>query len=258
MTVKPLSIWLLLLLLIGGGLVDPNNGVTLLTVPASEEKELTQKEIHNKKMEEMIKKEQARLKKLKWGSVSKFIVPVFEVNEVTVEEVLGKLATWGVLISLEKPPANASVRFSLDIRNATVVQVLDTITEADGSYAWEPYRSSINPFSRVWIVNVFPRGAQEDPSSLMNIRVPRLELDNVRPKAVINRPYGFISELSRRYWELIPGPRGAAISDVTFDEMFLTLKLEDRSVREVLNEVSIRSGIEATGCRGLQSTTDRC
>ena len=235
MTVKPLSIWLLLLLLIGGGLVDPNSGVTALAVPASEEKELT--------MEEVMRRAKEKLMQAQWGAPSTLIVQNFKVEEVTLEDALRKLNNWGILTSLEKAPGEDPARFSLEIRDATVAQVMHAIVEAAGNYTWEPYQSRINPVTMVWIVNVFPRGAKHEESSLMNIRVPSLELKEVRPAEVIKRPYGFISELSRRYWALIPGPRGAAISDVTSDEMFLTLKLEDRSVRDVLNEISIRSGI---------------
>ena len=254
MTVKPLSIWLLLLLLIGGGLVDPNNGVTPLTVASSEEKELTMEEQIQRKLNE--EQMQAMLRG-QWIGVSQFIVPVFEVKDFTVEEALGRLHGWGFLTSLEKlptdpparfsllekPPAGAPGRFSLQIRNATVVQVLDAIADAHGSYTWEPYRSSIPPVTGVWIVNVFPRGAKEDPSNLMNTRVPHLELKEAEPAQVIHRPYDFISELAHRYWKFTGGPHGFVNGGTMSLDFLLTLKLEDRSVREVLNEISVRSGM---------------
>ena len=246
MTVKPLSVWVWLLLLIGSGLAGQDRGVTRLTVPASEEKELT--------MEEVMRRAKEKLMQAQWGAPSTLIVQKFKVEEVALEDALQKLSNWGILTSLEKAPGEHPARFSLDIRNETVAQVLNAIVEAAGNYTWEPYQSRINPVTGIWIVNVFPRGAKEDESNLMNIRVPSLELKEVRPAEVIERPYEFIRELARRYWELIGGPYGYVRSDVISNDLFLTLKLrdwradkipglEDRTVRDVLNEVSIRSGI---------------
>ena len=247
MTVKPISVWLWLLLLIGSGHAGQDRGVTRRTVAASDEKELTREE----QIQRRLKQE---LRQAEWGAPATLNVPVFEIKEATLEKALQKLSIGGILTSLEKAPGEDPARFSLEIRDATVAQVLHAIVEAAGNYTWEPYQSRINPVTMVWIVNVFPRGAKHEESSLMNIRVPSLELKEVRPAEVIKRPYGFISELSRRYWALIPGPRGAAISDVISNDLFLTLKLrdwradkipelEDRTVRDVLNEISIRSGI---------------
>ena len=254
MTAKPISISLWLLLLIGGGLVDPNSGVTPRTVPASEGKELTMEEQIQRKLKEELRQAQLRNH---WGGVSKFIVPVFEVKDFTVEEALGRLHGWGFLTSLEKlptdPPARFSLlekapagapgRFSLEIRDATVVQVLDAIVNAHGSYTWEPYRSNIPAITGVWIVNVFPRGAKKDQVNLMNIRVPSLELKEVEPSQVLHRPYDFISELAHRYWEFTGGPHGFVNGGTMSLDFLLTLRLEDKSVREVLNEISIHSGL---------------
>ena len=253
MTVKPIPVRLLLLLLMGGGLVVPNSGVTPLTVAPSEEKELT--------MEEMRRRAEEELRQLQvrdqWRGVSKFIVPVFKAKDFTMEEALGQLHGWGFLVSLEKlrtdpparvslsekPPADAPGRFSLEIRDATVVQVLDAIVNAHGSYSWEPYRSIIPAITGVWIVNVFPRGAKKNPSNLMNTRVPRLELKEAEPAQVIHRPYDFISELADRYWKFTGGPHGFVNGGTMSLDFLLTLKLADRSVREVLNEISVRSGM---------------
>ena len=247
MTTKLISVSLGLLLLIGAGLSGPNSNVTALAVPASEEKELTREE----QIQRRLKQE---LRQAEWGAPSTLIVQNCKVEEVALEDALRKLNNWGILTSLEKAPGEDPARFSLEIRDATVAQVMHAIVEAAGNYTWEPYQSRINPVTMVWIVNVFPRGAKHEESSLMNIRVPSLELKEVRPAEVIKRPYEFIRELARRYWELIGGPHGFVRSDVISNDLFLTLKLrdwradkipelEDRTVRDVLNEISIRSGI---------------
>ena len=247
MTVKPLSVWLWLLLLIGSGHGGQDGGVTRRSVAFSEEKDSMREEQIQRRLKQ-------QLRQAWWGTPSTLIIPVFKVKEVTMEKALGKLRVWNILTSLEMAPGEHPARFSLDIRNETVAQVLNAIVDAAGNYSWEPYQSSINPVTLVWIVNVFPRGAKEDESNLMNIRVPSLELKEVRPAEVIKRPYEFIRELARRYWELIGGPHGFVRSDVISNDLFLTLKLrdwradkipglEDRTVRDVLNEVSIRSGI---------------
>ena len=243
MTTKLISVSLGLLLLIGAGLSGPNSNVTALAVPASEEKELTREE----QIQRRLKQE---LRQAEWGAPSTLIVQNCKVEEVALEDALRKLNNWGILTSLEKAPGEDPARFSLEIRDATVAQVMHAVVEAAGNYTWEPYQSSINPHSLFWIINVFPRGAREDESNLMNVRVPSPELNNVRPKQVIRHPYAYISELARRIWG---GPPAYAASEVLSDDLFLTLRLEgrwvsdnrkvdDRSVREIFNEISIRSG----------------
>ena len=247
MTAKPISVWLWLLLLIGSGLAGQDRGVTPRTVASSEEKELTGEEQIQRKLKEELRQAQLREH---WGGVSTLIIPVFEIKEATLEEALRKLRVWDILTSLEIAAGEVPARFSLEIRGSTIAQVLHAIVEAAGNYTWEPYESSINPHSLFWIINVFPRGAREDESNLMNVRVPSPELNNVRPRQVIRHPYAYINELARRIWG---GPPAYAASEVLSDDLFLSLRLEgrwvsdnrkvdDRSVREIFNEISIRSG----------------
>ena len=68
-------------------------------------------------------------------------------------------------------------------------------------------------------------------------------MTRVVPDKAITGIHLLIPELKRRYFELIEPPRGAVISELVVpEELFLSLELEDKTVREALNEISIRSG----------------
>ena len=176
------------------------------------------------------------------GNAMDLVIPEFEVRNATIEETLTQLCDWGVLISLEKLPSDSQPKITVQLNGASITEVLDAIVKADGRYSWEVYRSTLNPVSRLSIVNVLPREARRDPTNLMNIRFEVLELTRVVPDKAITGIHLLIPELKHKYFELIDPLRGAVISEFVTDDFFLSLKLEDKTVREALNEISIRSG----------------
>ena len=178
------------------------------------------------------------------GNAMDLIIPEFEVRNETIEGALRQLRHWGVLISLEKLPSDSQPKITVQLNGASITEVLDAIVKADGRYSWEVYRSTLNPVSGLSIVNVLPRKTRGSATNLMNIRFEALELTRVVPDKAITGIHLLIPELKRRYFELIEPPRGAVISELVVpEELFLSLKLEDKTVREALNEISIRSGV---------------
>ena len=177
------------------------------------------------------------------GNAMDLVIPEFEVRNETIEGALGQLRHWGVLISLEKLPSDNQPKITVQLNGASITEVLDAIVKADGQYSWEVYRSTLNPSSTLNIVNVLPRKTRGSATNLMNIRFEALELTRVVPDKAITGIHLLIPELKRRYFELIEPPRGAVISELVTDDFFLSLKLEDKTVREALNEISIRSGV---------------
>ena len=176
------------------------------------------------------------------GNAMDLIIPTFEVRSATIEEALTQLRQWGVRISLEKLPSDRQRKISVQLNGASITEILRAIVKADDQYYWEVYRSRLNPTSGLRIVNVLPREATKNPTNLMNIRFEVLELTRVAPDKAIAQIHLLIPELKRRYFELIEPPRGGVISQLVSDDLFLSLKLEDGTVREALNEISIRSG----------------
>ena len=176
------------------------------------------------------------------GNAMDLIIPTFEVRSATIEEALTQLRQWGVLISLEKLPSARQPKISVQLNGASITEVLDAIVKADDQYSWELYGSRLNPASRLRIVNVLPREARRNPTNLMNIRFEALELTRVVPDKAITGIHLLIPELNRRYWELVePGGVVSGLGSPS-ERFFLSLKLEDKTVREALNEISIRSG----------------
>ena len=74
----------------------------------------------------------------------------------------------------------------------------------DRRYAWERFRSVTPSLPILETINVFPKGAKQDPENLMNVKVSRLELKDVNPSEAIRRLYHLIPELRERYWKLVP------------------------------------------------------
>jgi hypothetical protein len=170
-------------------------------------------------------------------------IPKYEVKDATMERAVEVLHAWGIQVCLEKVARQneaEDVRFSLSLEGATVREVLNALVLADKRYAWERYqRSSLVKTS---LINVFPSGAKEDPSHLMNIRTKKAIIKGFHsPESVIPYISYFIPELASK---LHPG--GGAISMVfggIGEKMKLQIdfEFEDMTVREILNEIALRT-----------------
>ena len=174
-------------------------------------------------------------------------VPKYEVRDVTIEEALRVLRGWGIQICLEKAPQHGEredVRFSINLRDSTVREILNALVSADRRYAWERYQRYPGvPTSSTNLVNVFPLKAKEDPSNLMNIRTKKAVIRGFyAPEYVIPYIHYFIPELASK---LHPG--GAAMSMIVGGiggrmKLQMNFEFEDMTVREILNEIALRTG----------------
>lgn len=176
-------------------------------------------------------------------------IPEFEVKEATMEDALKKLRAWGVQVCLEKVPemANESSegRITLKMSGASIREILDALTSQDRRYYWERYHSVLTS-GETNLINVLPLGAKEDKDNLMNIRSRRVEV-NAEPVKAISYIRRFVPELRAELARRFPGgfvvsELGGVIGAPWVRKYYVHLILEDVTVREVLNEIALRSG----------------
>ncbi|MEN6602724.1 MAG: hypothetical protein ABFD86_09930 [Bryobacteraceae bacterium] len=174
------------------------------------------------------------------------IVPEFRTEKATVPEACEELAKAGALITLETLPSEKVVRFSLHLRNQTIRAILDAVVKADQRYEWREHSSLAWPYAKIRVINILPAGAVSDKTNLMNVQIGHADLDNVNVEDVFKSPLDFLPELRQTYVRKVRF-RGVAISEI----MPLTpptqlsrvcVKLHDVTVRDVLNELAIKSG----------------
>ncbi len=79
------------------------------------------------------------------GNAIDLVIPIFEVRNATMEEVLTKLRQWGVLISLEKLPSDNQRNISIQLKEISIAEVLDSMMKADSRYSWTVYESELRP-----------------------------------------------------------------------------------------------------------------
>lgn len=173
------------------------------------------------------------------------VIPEFKVENATLEQAITELHKWGIPVCLEKVPSDEQVTFSIHRKNASVMDILNTLVAVDMRYSWERFRSMTPSLPILEIINVFPKGAKQDPENLMNVKVSHLELKDVNPSEAIRRIYHLIPELRERYWKLVPPggiPREISPLSPPRNRFFISLELHDVTVRDVLNEIALRSG----------------
>lgn len=176
-------------------------------------------------------------------------IPEFEVKEATMEEALKHLRAWGVQVCLEKAPEmgneNSNGMITLKMKGASIREILDALTSQDKRYYWERYRSVLHS-GETNLINVLPFGAKEDKDNLMNIKSKMVELDAEPYKAI---PYirRFVpelgEELAKRFPGGVVGSELGVIGAPRVRKYYVHLILEDVTVREVLNEIALRSGV---------------
>ncbi|RMD57542.1 hypothetical protein D6833_13810 [Candidatus Parcubacteria bacterium] len=173
------------------------------------------------------------------------VIPRFEVHEATLERAIRELHQWGVPICFERGPVNEPTTFSLSLRDVSVRDVLNALISADKRYIWEVHRSMTLPSPTLEIINVLPANGKGDPENLMNVRVDSLELKDINPAQAIERIYQLVPELKKAYWRRVPP--GGVLSEIRpltppENEFSISLRLHGVSVRDVLNEITLRSG----------------
>ena len=175
------------------------------------------------------------------------VIPKFQVENVTMEEAVWELHKWRLPVSFESLPTEEQpLLISVNVEDASVDEILDSLVSEDPRYLWEQYSSRAMPVSQRKVINVLPAGAKQAPDNLMNIRVKQLELRDIDPSNAIRKIHQLVPELREAYWKLIaPGGLGSEITSLPppKNTYSMNLKLENVSVREVLNEISLRGGL---------------
>lgn len=90
------------------------------------------------------------------------------------------------------------------------------------------------------MVTVYPRGAKEDPNDVLNLRVPRFDVDSARAGTILGFPALFIQELRSRISPKTPGQEQIIVfAGPVPPGPEVTLHLRDLTVRDILNAVSV-------------------
>jgi hypothetical protein len=172
-------------------------------------------------------------------------VPFFEVKNVAMEEALVELKLrWMIQVCLEKVPKESEdekeVTVSIKLENATIREILDALVKADPRYYWEVYDSHLNKSAK--LINVLPVGAKGASDSPMTIKVKRAVIKDVTPNNAINQIDHWIPELVKKlHPEGLPGHAFYGIG-ARVRIFKIHFEFEDLTVREILNEIALRSG----------------
>ena len=115
------------------------------------------------------------------GDFLDLVVPVYRVDDASMEGALDRLREWGVTIGFEKLPEEAERHISITRYGAPLREILDAIASAENGYRWQSYRTRVSPGCDRVLVNVMPLNALEDGQNLMNLGASRFEWPNVHP-----------------------------------------------------------------------------
>jgi hypothetical protein len=136
---------------------------------------------------------------------------------------------------------------SLETTETTVGNLLDRFVAADPRYTYEVTKDSI--------INVYPRGAKEDPNDLLNTKVSKFVIHGkYYLPSVIRRIDRWVPELKNRMEKaqeeyqrkLSLGPYGSATAGTPWNTTVstvpeLNLEAQNVSVRELLNSFILHS-----------------
>ena len=175
-------------------------------------------------------------------------IPRFAVTNATMEDAVRKLLAWGIQVGLEKAPVSEEqqeAKISLDLQSVSVRDILDHLVDADSRYEWEEYASPFHGLTR--FVNVFPAGAKDDSSNLMNIRTAEtvIESDD-SPEWIIRSIGNWVREVHDRIYRIQPGDLPRAIAGSRLGgggpvELQTHFIFRGLTVREILNEIALRT-----------------
>jgi len=172
-------------------------------------------------------------------------VPLFEVENATMEKALTELKfRWRIQVCLEKVPKESEdekeATISVKLENATVREVLEALVKADPRYYWEVYESYLDKSAS--LINILPVDAKADPNNPMNIKVEKAMIKDATPYSAIAGIDYWIPELVRK---LHPhGVLGHAFYGIGAKVKVFKIyfEFEGLTVREILNEIALRSG----------------
>jgi hypothetical protein len=186
-------------------------------------------------------------------------VAAFKVEKKNMAEALLALRSEDVkdiVIGFERIPHIEGEKggpISLAVTDTTAGEVVRRLCQADPRYEYQVVESSaVQPDLKGPMIEIHPRGAGQDPADLLNIRVRDYKVDaNITPEAAIEHIHEDAPELReflyRKALEWLKetgcqpgGSPGSLISGNMVPPRF-TLHLQDVTVRQILDEISMRS-----------------
>lgn len=133
-------------------------------------------------------------------------------------------------ILVEKWGDKQQVQFSVNLNNASVKEILDTLCQYDSRYTW-----SIDGAT----VNIYPRAAADDPHYLPNLKISKIALTDLR------NAYSVFGPLEK---VLPPGEQLGYMGmggDTNYPTPW-TAELEDITVRQLVNRAAEHMGPQSS------------
>jgi hypothetical protein len=159
----------------------------------------------------------------------------FDVTDSTLVEALSKLSLQrvdGLHLGIEEilrqsvfEAPDQSVRFSLNLEDATVGDIVEKLCQFDSRYTWSTDGS---------MINVYPRQIVEDPAYLLNREIERIALDNT------TEPYQALTPLAKLFPTEQIGYAGIGIA-APYPEPWSAV-FERLTVRQLMNRIAEHSG----------------
>jgi len=175
----------------------------------------------------------------KFGVMKKLIEAPVVTGRRTFTQALGDGAiamrshflTFGIELADGDYPEERMV-MSSQPRGGTVGEFLEDIFRQVPTYEYEVVSEHT--------VSVYPRGAKEDPNDILNLRIPRFDVDGEDAGVVLVFPQQFIAELRAKLAPPTPGQDQIFVySGPVSPGPKVTLHLRDMTVREILNAVTV-------------------
>lgn len=127
---------------------------------------------------------------------------------------------------MEDDPKTLSVHFSLHLEDKTVREIIQALCEADTRHTWSGDAASIN---------VYPFGARDDPSYLLNLRIDRIAVN------AIPDPDQALTPLSKLLQGQQVGYFGPGLGDNSYAEPW-TATFEHLTVRQFIDRIAEHMG----------------
>jgi len=163
----------------------------------------------------------------------------------TMKDALTLLREYGIQVGLERAPSHAGeARFSQQLRNVRVKDILDYLTQADPRYAYETVGCNL--------IHVYPKNAKEDPDNLLNVKIKEFEVHQYDLyKAIYHIAHlaPELRDLLQRKMRSGSVPGSSISGDMDPVRPKISLKLKNVTVRDILNEIAGQSNKVSSGNR---------
>lgn len=139
--------------------------------------------------------------------------------------------TFGIELTVDDYPDGPMV-ISSQPRGGTVGEFLRDLFRQVPTYEYEVISEHT--------ISIHPKGAKEDPNDILNLRIPKFDVDAQHAGTILGFPETFIPELRDRLYPSTPGQNqlfqyiGGVLPGPE-----VTLHLRDVTVREILNAVTV-------------------